>query len=218
MGGSAEQKRIERQKPPLGRLREYWPRPRFVAGYGNRPADPVPRSLAPMALSFSCRRLSYGCASTKPTFITRRPKYPFVRTRMKPARRESALRSLSRRGLGNPHAVFDRAANGVGFSVAGVADNPKDATRAIRVVQPDAIIIDLGLRDGGSGLDVLRDLQRDSNLPALKIVLTNYFYGHLSQACLGAGAHYFFDKARDINLMDDAIGYADRRNRKARRA
>lgn len=55
-----------------------------------------------------------------------------------------------------------------GFQVQSAADGPA-ALASIRAVKPDLVVLDLGL-PGMDGLDVLRALRKDSNIPV--IVLT----------------------------------------------
>ena len=57
---------------------------------------------------------------------------------------------------------------------------------------------------GGSGLDVLAGLARSSR-PVITIVLTNYSSAVIREACLSAGANYFFDKTSEFNLARDVI-------------
>jgi two-component system, NarL family, response regulator DevR len=63
--------------------------------------------------------------------------------------------------------------------------------------------VDLRLT-GGSGLDVLAGLARSSR-PVITIVLTNYSSAVIREACLSAGANYFFDKTGEFNLALDVI-------------
>src|SRR5512144_1264231 len=54
-----------------------------------------------------------------------------------------------------------------GFSVLSAANGP-DALRLARTERPDLIVLDLGL-PGRDGLDVTRDLRRDSNVPIVML-------------------------------------------------
>jgi two-component system, OmpR family, alkaline phosphatase synthesis response regulator PhoP len=54
-----------------------------------------------------------------------------------------------------------------GFAVLTAADGPS-ALRLARQERPDAVVLDLGL-PGRDGLDVARDLRRDSNVPILML-------------------------------------------------
>ena len=54
-----------------------------------------------------------------------------------------------------------------GFSVLTASDGP-GALRLARIERPDAIVLDLGL-PGRDGLDVARDLRRDSDVPIIML-------------------------------------------------
>jgi two-component system response regulator DevR len=90
-----------------------------------------------------------------------------------------------------------------GVEIVGEAEDAGDALSGIAATEADVVIVDLRLT-GGSGLDVLAGLSRSSR-PVVTIVLTNYSSAAIREACLLAGANYFFDKTSEFNLARDAI-------------
>ena len=88
-----------------------------------------------------------------------------------------------------------------GIEIAGQAGNVAEAISAIRLLKPDAVILDI-LMPGGSGIDVLENIkQNDSTL--VVIVLTNYPYPIFRQKCLQAGADFFLDKSTEFDQIPE---------------
>lgn len=84
------------------------------------------------------------------------------------------------------------------FEVLAVADNEAQAIADYQALQPDALIIDLSLRQG-TGLGVISAVRRgESGRRPLLIVLTNHAFPVLEAACRSAGADHFLDKSRDV--------------------
>jgi len=69
----------------------------------------------------------------------------------------------------------------------------------------DLMIIDIFLL-AGSGLGVLKAAQ-DANLPARRVVLTNYATPDIRKRCALLGADRVFDKS---NELEDLIAYCER--------
>jgi two-component system response regulator DevR len=90
-----------------------------------------------------------------------------------------------------------------GVEIVGEAEEPGDALTGIATRDADVIIVDLRL-PGGSSLDDLTGLARSSR-PVITIVLAIYSSALFREACLSAGANYFFDKASEFNLSRDVI-------------
>ena len=86
-----------------------------------------------------------------------------------------------------------------GVLVIGQADNAHAATAGIVELRPDAVVLDLHLREG-NGIDVIRALRQTGTAPTC-IVLTNHSGLPYRKAALDAGAHHFFDKSTEIPLM-----------------
>jgi len=87
--------------------------------------------------------------------------------------------------------------------VVGEAATPAEAVEGILRTRPDCVILDLHLR-GGSGLDVLREL-RAHKAECVVIVLTNHPERAYRDACLAAGAKWFFDKSREFDRVPAVI-------------
>jgi len=63
---------------------------------------------------------------------------------------------------------------------------------------PDAVIVDLHLREG-SGIGVIESLRkRWPQPPPTIIVLTNYAFPEFETACRDRGANHFFDKSSEF--------------------
>ncbi|HZQ06202.1 MAG TPA: response regulator transcription factor [Anaerolineae bacterium] len=93
-----------------------------------------------------------------------------------------------------------RTLNGInGVHVSGSADTAQEAIQAIRQTQPDAIILDIRLREG-TGFQVLEAVKKPSQ-PPLVIVLTNFAYPQYRKKYLDAGADYFFDKSNEFHQV-----------------
>lgn len=90
-----------------------------------------------------------------------------------------------------------------GVRVVGEAEEIPAALRGIAACRPDVVITDLRL-PGASGLDLLHALARRGP-PIVMVVLTNQSSQPFREACLAAGAHYFFDKTNEIDKARKAI-------------
>jgi DNA-binding NarL/FixJ family response regulator len=78
------------------------------------------------------------------------------------------------------------------LSVCGQACDVEEAQRAIAALQPDVVVLDLGLRDS-DGLDVLRDLRRHNRtLPVL--ILSMRDEDIYAERLLSAGANGYIMK------------------------
>jgi DNA-binding NarL/FixJ family response regulator len=88
-----------------------------------------------------------------------------------------------------------------GIEVVGQAENVAEAISAIRILKPDAVILDIRM-PGGSGIDVLQNIKQD-DLAVLVIVLTNYPYPVYRQKCLQAGADFFLDKSTEFDQIPE---------------
>ena len=86
-----------------------------------------------------------------------------------------------------------------GIEVVGQAENVAEAISAIRLLQPDAVILDI-LMPGGSGIKVLENIKQ-SGVGPMVIVLTNYPYPVFRQKCLQAGADFFLDKSTEFDQI-----------------
>lgn len=92
------------------------------------------------------------------------------------------------------------------FEVVGEAATADEAERCVRVLQPDVVILDLGLPDR-SGLEVTKVLR--SEHPALGIViLTMYSGDDQVMGALAAGASAFIPKSAPANEVLAAARHA----------
>lgn len=104
------------------------------------------------------------------------------------------------------------------MTVAGSADNPEDAIRALDDDDIDAVVIDLQLRDGTSGLPVLAHLERTGNPRGiLRVVLTNSSTDVFRRGVRKLGAEHFFDKSMEFDQAIDVLA-GDARRRETLRA
>lgn len=87
--------------------------------------------------------------------------------------------------------------------VAGLADNSADAIADILRLQPDAVVLDIKLREG-SGIEVLKEIRRQGS-PSATIMLTNHANEEFRRHCLTLGADYFFDKSCEFEMVKEAL-------------
>ncbi|HEX8556526.1 MAG TPA: response regulator transcription factor [Pyrinomonadaceae bacterium] len=86
-----------------------------------------------------------------------------------------------------------------GAEVIGQAANVGDAVEGVRRLKPHVVILDIQM-PGGSGIDVLKEIKRES-LPPLVLMLTNHASPQYRKKCLEWGADFFLDKSRDLECL-----------------
>ena len=86
-----------------------------------------------------------------------------------------------------------------GIDIVGHAGTVAEASRAVRTLKPDVVILDMRM-PGGSGIDVLESMKRDRVTPIV-IVLTNYQYPQYREKCLRSGARFFMDKSTEFEKV-----------------
>lgn len=86
-----------------------------------------------------------------------------------------------------------------GVNLIGSAGEAPEAGRAILELRPDAVILDLQMRNG-SGLEVLEAV-KSIHPQTIVIVLTNYPYPQYRRKCLAAGADFFLDKSSEFQKI-----------------
>jgi DNA-binding NarL/FixJ family response regulator len=86
-----------------------------------------------------------------------------------------------------------------GVNLIGSAREAPEAGRAILELRPDAVILDLQMRNG-SGLEVLEAV-KSIHPETIIIVLTNYPYPQYRRKCLAAGADFFLDKSTEFQKI-----------------
>lgn len=104
--------------------------------------------------------------------------------------------------------VFERLQESMeedGATVVGHADDATTAIAEIAELHPDAVVLDIALREG-TGLHVLKEIGDlpEADRPA-RVVLTNFNREWYREAARRLGADYFFDKSRDIPEMLDVL-------------
>ena len=86
-----------------------------------------------------------------------------------------------------------------GAEVSGSSADAETAIGDVFALQPDLIMIDIGLASG-SGFDVLKTLQDHSLVPgAIRVVLTNHADAEFQNLSLQLGADRFFDKSSETS-------------------
>jgi DNA-binding NarL/FixJ family response regulator len=99
--------------------------------------------------------------------------------------------------------LADLISDVVGIKLAGQSGNPFDALQTIKAQHPDIVILDIRL-PGKSGIDVLKDIKKESP-PPIVIMITNYPYRQYRQGCMAAGADYFFSKLDEFEMIAQAL-------------
>lgn len=89
------------------------------------------------------------------------------------------------------------------FQVTAIDDTEQQALARFTSEEPDALVVDLNLRQG-SGLGLINAIRRKSAAwPSgpLIIVVTNHTMPILQAACMKAGADHFLDKSRELTRL-----------------
>jgi DNA-binding NarL/FixJ family response regulator len=89
------------------------------------------------------------------------------------------------------------------IELIGMARNPSEALEALQELEPDVVILDVRMKEGG-GLRVLKDMMQQA-APPLVIMLTAFPYPQYRKRCLEAGASYFLDKSRDFERLSEVL-------------
>ena len=106
--------------------------------------------------------------------------------------------------LNNLIATLEELAD---VKVVGSVGNEQDAVRELeqRASELDLVIVDIFLT-AGSGLGVLRKA-REMNLPARRVVLSNYATVDMRRRCIEMGADQVFDKSSEL---EELITYCEK--------
>lgn len=91
-----------------------------------------------------------------------------------------------------------------GLRVVGEAPDEPLALALVAATRPDAVLLDLSLADGGSGLQVLKQLRRQGYAGQVH-VLSHQTPEAYRAACVAAGANGFFDKAEELDALLHAL-------------
>ena len=90
-----------------------------------------------------------------------------------------------------------------GVEIVGEAEESDAALAGIDATGTDVVVADFRLT-GGTGMELLQSIARSTS-PVITIVLTNHSSAWFRQACLAAGAQYFFDKTSEFDLACNTI-------------
>jgi DNA-binding NarL/FixJ family response regulator len=92
------------------------------------------------------------------------------------------------------------------IEVTGQAGTEGAAIHNILDSRPDAVIVDIRLREG-SGVNVVRAIAqaKQPGDPPTVIVLTNYPVPEYYAECLAMGADYFFDKSTEFERVGEVL-------------
>jgi DNA-binding NarL/FixJ family response regulator len=114
--------------------------------------------------------------------------------------------------------VFERLRESIeeiGARVVGHADDASTAVAEIGELRPDAVVVDIALREG-TGLHVLKEIGElpEDDRP-VRVVLTNFNRPWYREAAKRLGAEYFFDKSCDVPQTLDVLRSLSREERRA---
>lgn len=90
-----------------------------------------------------------------------------------------------------------------GVEVLGSASEVLEATESILELRPDAVVLDLHLRDG-TGLDVLK-ATKSKRPETFFIVCTNFPDTQYRDKCFLQGASFFLDKSTEFEKLPDIL-------------
>jgi DNA-binding NarL/FixJ family response regulator len=90
-----------------------------------------------------------------------------------------------------------------GIELAGEARNAAQALELIRHCHPEAVVLDIRLKDG-NGFDVLRQVKREPAAPVV-IMLTSFPSNKARQTCQALGGDFFFDKATEFERAIEVL-------------
>jgi len=90
-----------------------------------------------------------------------------------------------------------------GVEITGQSGDPFEALAGITKSHPDVVILDIRLPQR-SGIDMLKDIKEQPTAPIV-IMVTNYPYRQYRQACMAAGADYFFSKTDEFEMIRETL-------------
>lgn len=91
----------------------------------------------------------------------------------------------------------------IGASTVGHADGAREAIDAILAARPDAVVLDLHLKEG-NGFDVLRAVAKAAPEIAF-FVLTNHPIESFRAVATRLGARGFFDKSTEFEKLREVL-------------
>jgi len=120
---------------------------------------------------------------------------------------EFAVAGIRYRGFTNPSGKNCRSHCGSTVVAAlGTADCEKDAVAKIRLLKPEALVVDIKLREG-NGLNVLAQLKwgEGENAKPKIVVFTNYPRQEYLRNSKQLGADYFLDKSTQFSDLPKVL-------------
>jgi DNA-binding NarL/FixJ family response regulator len=111
--------------------------------------------------------------------------------------------------------IAEAIADQPSLALVGTADCEKEALTKIRTLKPDALVVDIKLREG-NGLNVLAQLKwgEGENAKPKIVVFTNYPRQEYLRNSKQLGADYFLDKSTQFSdLPKVLIGLSDEEQR-----
>jgi two-component system OmpR family response regulator len=101
--------------------------------------------------------------------------------------------------------VIEQITENTASELIGCAETEDDALDGIRELQPDAIVLDIELRQG-NGFNVLRRLQHMTleRRPVI-IVFSNHAESDFRRRAVADGARYFIDKASEFSQLTEVL-------------
>ncbi|MEJ2100737.1 MAG: response regulator transcription factor [Desulfobacterales bacterium] len=99
--------------------------------------------------------------------------------------------------------LTESVADIAGVEIAGQSGDPFEALDSIKKSHPDVVILDIRLPQI-SGIDLLKDIKERPAAPIV-IMITNYPYHQYRQACMAAGADYFFSKIDEFEMIRETL-------------
>jgi DNA-binding NarL/FixJ family response regulator len=102
------------------------------------------------------------------------------------------------------HSVGQLLMSVPGVEIVGYAEDVAGALTLIDSRRPDVVVLDVDLRNGDKGIDVLHHVVRVH--PTIKVIaLSNFTWQAMRDAYFEAGAHAYFDKAMEFRKARDWI-------------
>lgn len=90
-----------------------------------------------------------------------------------------------------------------GTEIVGVVDDEPGAVALYEQTRPDAVVLDIRIRNG-SGIAVL-DHIKQRRMECVVIMLTNCVQLEFRERCLEAGADYFLEKSREFSRVASVL-------------
>ena len=91
-----------------------------------------------------------------------------------------------------------------GIDIVGEAKNCKDALKAVEILNPDVVILDIRM-PGEDGMLALEGIKKTKKWNPTVIIFTNYPYLQYRKRCIDAGADFFFYKALEFEKLIDLL-------------